>query len=225
MRKIFGCYLASLIIILATPGCKKEPVTDNPIDNVFNISFSRNALEYVNIPVGKYFIYKIPGDPTMDSVIVVSNDLVMVNMPRNDNMGFPEHNIERFRIRFNKYDSSFAGPATILSQWILATTIPAPLSPYDSTSTADLRLEFFSGPHIGQAIFYGTHDLAGTETLTVEGITYTNVIKTESDNGLPVSDPLYTKEIFYWARGVGIIKRISVGFNGYQSIMNLVRHN
>src|SRR6478672_5489400 len=214
MKKITGLFLILAAVVLITPGCKKDPDTENPVDNTYNVSLSRDALEYINFPVGKYFIYKIPGHIALDSVRVVSSGLDIVNLPKNVNTGFPEHNIERYRIRMNKYANSTGGTTMLITEWLWATTVPKALSPYANSTTADVRLEF-SGTSAGETVFFGRHNIPGTETLTVEGVTYTNVIKTETDNGLPVTDPNYKKNTFYWAKGVGIVRRETVSFNGF----------
>lgn len=223
MRQVIRLLFVLFTVAVLISGCQKDEVTDNPMDDVYNISFSRNALDYINIPVGKYFIYKVSGQIALDSVAVVSSQLDTVNMPRNDNTNFPEHNIERFRIRINQYQNNIGGPGTLITEWLRGTTNATPFSPYDSSSTADVRLEF-SNSTIGKTIFFATHNVTGS-TLTVEGVTYTGVVMAESDNGLPISDAAYKKNTFYWAKGVGIIKRVTVSFNGHEVTMTLLRHN
>jgi hypothetical protein len=224
MNKLLRLLPLSVIVLLVASGCQKDEVTENPMDHTFNISLSRNALEYVNIPVGKYFIYRVTGNSLLDSIRVVSNQLDTVNMPRNNNINFPEHNIERFRLKMDKYQVPIMGTGVLISEWVWSTTVPTPYNPYDSSSTADVRLEF-TGAGAGQLIFYGTHNLSPTETIVVEGVTYTGVIRTESNNGLTISNPNYQKNVFYWARGLGVIKRITTSFNGYEVTRTLLRHN
>lgn len=223
MNNIIRLLFLNSIITVSMISCKKDPVSGNSMDRVYNISFSRNALQYVNIPVGKYFIYQTPGFAIVDSVIVVSTLLDTVKFPRNNNTGFPEHNIERFSLKMNKYVNPIGpGGAPSITEWLKATTLPQASSPYDSSSTADVKLEL-TGLYAGQTVFYGTHNLSGTQTLVVEGVTYNGVIKTESDNGLPVSDANYRKNTVYWAKDIGIIKRITTVFNGHEIVSNLIR--
>lgn len=222
MRKINRLLLILAIIAAFLTGCKKDTdAFDDPIDNVFNISFSRNALEYVNIPVGKYFVYNVIGYVTLDSIVVTSSQLDTVHFARNDASNFPEHNIERLRLRMTKYNN-LAGGGTVSSEWLRATALPDFFNPFDSTTAADIELQL-SGTD--QNIFYAGESLTGAQTMVVQGITYTGVISTESDNGLATTDPLFQKNTFYWARGAGIIKRINVGFNGATTTWELLRHN
>lgn len=221
MRKLH--YLLTLFTsaIFFLTSCEKNPdEPDDPIDNVFNISMSRNALDYVNRPVGKYFIYKVTGILLLDSVVVTSNELDTVHLPRDNNNNFPEHNIERLRLRMTKYNVVSGG--TISSDWMKATALPNYFIPFDSTTTADVDLRITGTT---QTIFYARHNVTGTTTMTVEGVTYNGVVKAESDNGLPITDPAYEKNTFYWVKGLGVIKRVMVTFNGATTESNLLRHN
>ena len=212
--------LIPVIAITLTSCQKDDPVVINPVNSVFNISFSRNALAYVNIPVGKYFIYKTVATGVLDSVAVTSNQLSITNFPKNEASNFPEHNIESFRLTLTKYNN--IGGTYIPVQWIRAYATSDISTPYDSTSTADVKLEF-SGTD--QTIFYASHNVSGVQSLVVEGVNYPEVIKSESTNGFPATDPSYEKNVFYWAKNIGIIKRIITRPNGSQTEMNLLRHN
>jgi len=212
--------LAVLVIALAMQSCQKDPVMVDPMTRVFNIKMSPNALEYVNIPVGKYFVYKVPGYTALDSVVVTNNELAMVNFPRDNSNNFPEHNVQRLRLTMTQYIQTSGGMIT--TEWLKGVAMPEIFNPYDSTTTADVRLRF-SGTQ--QVIFYGAQNISGSLTMVVEGVTYTGVSKAESDNGLPISNAGYEKNTFYWAKGVGIIKRVVVNWNGATTEMNLLRHN
>lgn len=222
MRKITYFLAVFSLIAISMTSCQKDVAdVDSPVDHVYNISFSRNALGYVNIPVGKYFIYKVTGYSALDSVAVTSNELDTVNFPRDINFSFPEHNVERIRLRWTKYTPVFGG-GIVTSTWLRGGTVPGYFIPYDSSSTADVRL-VISGTD--QTMFFARDNLAGTQTLVVEGVTYQGVIRAESNNGLPITDPAYEKNEFYWAKGVGIVKRVVTTFNGTITEMSLLRHN
>jgi hypothetical protein len=213
-------FLIPVIAVVLTSCKKDDPAGINPINSVFNISFSRNALAYVNIPVGKYFIYKTVATGALDSVAVTANQLTVNNYPKNVASNFPEHNIESFRLTLTVYN--YINNMYIPIQWLKAAAVNDFYTPYDSSSTADVRLKF-SGTD--QTIFYASDNLAGVTSLTVEGVNYPEVIRSESTNGLPVTDISYEKNVFYWAKNIGIIKRIITKANGSQTEINLLRHN
>lgn len=60
--------------------------------------------------------------------------------------------------------------------------------------------------------------------MVVEGITYTSVIKNSEARGDPNSSN-YRKAVYYWAKGVGVIKReLKIGVGETKTEL-LVRHN
>ncbi|RYY50108.1 MAG: hypothetical protein EOO06_04880 [Chitinophagaceae bacterium] len=214
-------FLMLSIIIFSLTACEKDdPVAVDPMTRVFNVSFSRNALAYVNIPVGKYFIYKNVATGALDSVAVTTSQLGTTNFPKDVANGFPEHNMETYRSVFTKYN--LIGGVYIPVQWIRTYAITDFSTPYDSTSTADVRLEL-SGTD--QTIFYASHNVAGVQSLLVEGVNYPEVVKAESTNGFPVNDPSYEKNVFYWAKNVGIVKRVITRATGAPTELNLLRRN
>lgn len=62
-------------------------------------------------------------------------------------------------------------------------------------------------------------------TITVEGKIYNNVVVTINENGLDISNPAYQKTVYYWANGVGIIKRTTITTGGVAKTYTLLRNN
>ena len=63
-------------------------------------------------------------------------------------------------------------------------------------------------------------------SMTIEGKTYTNVISGGIDNTyMDINAPNYFKRTFYWAKGVGIVKRVIITTGGAIKTHTLLRHN
>ncbi len=62
-------------------------------------------------------------------------------------------------------------------------------------------------------------------TITIEGKTYNNVVVTNYFNGASIDNAYYKKTIYYWAKGVGIIKRTTITMGGAVKTYTLLRNN
>ncbi len=62
-------------------------------------------------------------------------------------------------------------------------------------------------------------------SITIEGKNYSSVIKGSSENVSDINDPDDEKRTFYWAKGIGIIKREIVTTGGVVKTHLLLRYN
>ena len=197
--------------------CKKEKTSSAP---VIHIQFTRNALDYVNIQQGKYFIYKDSATALADSVVATTSLLEKIFVPeyRGNFIIFPAHNIERLTIRL---DIKSANGGSF--QWFYGTAETTANFPIAS----DTAYIYLSGgeSNVMSEVFLRYHYQSSTETMAVEGVTYNNVVTDVNDSGLPVNSPNYRKTIYYWAKGVGIIKRTVITTGGVAKTYTLLRHN
>lgn len=200
-------------------GCKKEKditQTNN------HLSFSRNALDYINLNQGKYFIYKDSATLNTDSVIVTKSNLENIFYPENTANFFttPAHYAERFSLTLTKFTNIIGNTTLWLNASAEAVTFPL----YYNSDTADVYLSG-SETTSSSPVFFQSHTIQNALTVTVEGKTYANVTVTVFDCGLAINNSSYRFTIYYWAKGVGIIKRTLVTTGGIAKTATLLRNN
>lgn len=219
-----GIHIMTILsfIGLYITSCKKEKV---PVPIKFELRFSRNALSYVNIPVGRYFIYKDSASLQLDSVVVMNTKLQVFDKPGvfsgnwlEDWLGIGTPAIfssEKFDIQLSSWKNG------LISDWLTASCqlntyyLSAPVN---DTSAVSLRIQ-------KNMVFYQTHTGTKTYNITLEGKVYTDVNITNDNNGLEKTNPFYYESTYYWAKGIGVIKRtIKDGVKPEQTVY-LVRNN
>ena len=62
-------------------------------------------------------------------------------------------------------------------------------------------------------------------SMTIEGKNYSNVIMGSSEYLSDINDPEYEKRTFYWAKGIGIVKRQIITTGGAVKTQLLLRYN
>ena len=73
--------------------------------------------------------------------------------------------------------------------------------------------------------FYLGEDDPTNYSMIIEGKTYNNVVTTVYDRNLDINHPDYLKETYYWAKGIGIIKRELITTGGAVKTARLLRNN
>lgn len=208
---IFRC----LILFTLLVSCKKE----NTSDSIgYNLHFSTRALEYVKLTPGKYLIYKDSATSQLDSVVVSTSKLQTILIPEQTVNGIltPAHNKEYFTLELLKYNGVF------FNQWMTGFAFTPFDYPFKSVnnSVVDLRPTLVGG----STIFYMADTDQPNLTMTVEGKIYNNVVVTVYESGPDTSAPYYTKDIYYWAKGVGLIKRTFI-YEAQINTITLIRNN
>jgi hypothetical protein len=203
--------ICSLIIT-----CKKK---ENPDKKISEFLFSKNALGYINIPVGKYFIYKDSATGSLDSVVVTESRLEKIYNPAIAGSGWsfgtPEHYSEKFTLKLSAYATGSA------RNWISGTA-QAFASGFILVPSDTLSVNFYSDAKL---IFNHPHSGNPAYTLSIEGKTYSDVNITNVTSGLDITHPMFYEATYYWAKGVGLIKRrIKQGSEPVKTIL-LVRNS
>jgi len=189
--------------------CKKS--ADSPALETFN--FSKESLTYVQIPLNKYFIYKDSVSSNTDSVIVTQSALVTQLMPAHQSGGFfdpiqPAYNYQTFTLLLSKINGNtstdwFYGIANTDSY---VSPDGLLLRERDRSTNADKNYVFSQGSKI---ISPGSQIII--TNITIEGKDYSHVIQFTSSNGILPSSSSYHQYYlactYYWAKGIGIIKR------------------
>ena len=207
-------------------GCKKMAVHQPD-----QFSFSRHALGYVQLPLGKYLIYKDSASAQLDSVVVATSNLVNKYVPSYAGTSaqlwldsYSEYNYEAFHLVLSKYNGNqssnwFVG-ADSLDYGSFNGGIGGPQGPSASDT---FGVNLYELQNYFLTAFYCSNSQYSNLSMNIEGKTYSNVIETISASGNP-TDPGYKKIIYYWAKSVGIIKRTMIDASSIKTY-NLLRNN
>ena len=210
------------LLALFSIACNKQ--TDKPTDGSstftdFNFSFQKRDLDYVQIPKGTYFLYKDSASNNIDSVVVTSSQMEYNIHPAYTGTGLfdpnlPAYSYLNFSLQLKKFDGSneedwFYGIATTNNpKFILfgiGNLFPGLfLRERALSSNSDLQYGYYMLN--SDTVFNKTHIIP---KLLVEGMEYNDVLGFTSTNGIDSTKYPYRyyASSYYWAKGVGIIKR------------------
>ena len=202
-----------IIAIVATTiftaiGCKKE----NSEPAIAKSKLQISGLAYMQLTKGKYLIYKDSVSSDLDSVVVTNSSIKDVYSPPYDYLvlfipaTFPAYYYESFTLTLTKYNGM------LQSEWFNGSTTP-PIF-YNSIVNDSLPVQL-SEPD--KAIAFDNFNNRQISFLVVEGKTYTQVL--EYTWNTPNK-----KTTYYWAKTVGIIKRV-VTIAGVTKTQTLLRNN
>jgi len=201
-KNLFSIVACTLLFI----SCKKN--VDEPAQ-VIHINFSKEALAYVQMPANKYYIYKDSATGETDSVVVTKSTLETQLMPSQtyNILGlvglWPAYNYQTFTLVLSKIIGStstdwFSGIANAgYSYFIGANTDAAGVWLIERNRSATV----FDSPS-----FLIDHSKIISPTITLEGKDYSAVVQFTNSIGQP-SNQNYLAYTYYWAKGIGIIKR------------------
>jgi hypothetical protein len=218
-RIFFKSRLFTLLFCLATmlqlQSCKKDVPAD---EKTYTVSFSKHALEYVNLTEGKYFIYKDSATSQLDSVIVTKSKLEVVLYEPISFLSLisPARNYhDEFKLTLTK----FSGP--IQTDWLVGIAAAKIDDPPVSTNTAWLGLTSSDSLYM---FFSFSENEMPNDSITVEGRTYHNVVVTKWQNGFEETSPYFEKMTTYWAKDLGVIRREINTINEAVKTYTLVRN-
>jgi hypothetical protein len=218
MKPINMLILASLIILSS---CKKDPVKEESSTPVTDSTkFSRDALAYVQLTPGKYFIYKDSATSSQDSVVVTMSLLNTVYFQASSDAFFRynAHTQEKFNLVLTKFTDS------VQVEWFNgnADAFCDGLGINNNCNSAAVNL--MEG---GLFAFEGfVYSYPINLSVAIEGKMYHDVIIHDSwTPTVDINDPHYVHNIYYWAKGVGIIKRTNITTGGAVKTYTLLRNN
>ena len=201
--------------LLYLSSCKKHH--DAPIE----VRFSAESLLWAQLPLNKYFIYKDSASGTLDSVAVTESKVANFFAPAaKDTMGgywdMPAMNTESLTLLLSKFNG------TSQEDWFYGKAVA--FSRYSSNEGALFLSEQdrISNTNKGIAFIYQSVN-PGAVSVTIEGKTYPNTLIFSYDNNYSPTQAAYHKRTYYWAKGIGIIKREIRTFNSVKTDL-LVRH-
>lgn len=215
----FAIITFSSTLLFFALACKKNsPPPDEPV----TVKFSPEALEYVKLSPGKYLIYKDSASGVLDSVVVTQSLLEARIAPATVGTGYigldcPEYNYEFFTLALTQVNGNSI-------PWFIGRARSTEC-PYVNSDTAALFLREPDSYYAFSSVIEGNTDNYLIPSLVIEGKTYLNVIVHILFVALDINDPSYKKRTFYWAKGVGIIKRELIVPGGAIKTHTLLRHN
>ena len=213
MKRVF--YL--VIIFLVLESCSKEETKE-----VLYLKIDPEALKYIKFDPGKYYIYKDSSSGRLDSVLLTHNTLSTQRNPGTSSSwggGTPPYTTETIQIILHRFGDNVG------VNWFKADgqpVLPFSYPNYSSNDSASIILtEIINSPGGGVVQIHGAFSSTRTPfSLTVEGVTYPSVIL----GG--ISSPSYyanSLREFYWAKNVGIIKRV-LTLEDVRYVSTLIRH-
>ncbi|MEO8769077.1 MAG: hypothetical protein ABI402_03300 [Ferruginibacter sp.] len=206
MKYNHSILLLIFISSLLFQSCAKVTLTDNSSDETYHLSFSRHALDYVNLTEGKYFIYKDSVTSLIDSMIATESKLESTFVPK-VKLTFdyttwdetPAHYYEKYSLTLTKFTGN------VQTAWFRAGAETIFRKPYTSSDTIEVELNELSP--FSNALFKFSETNGPGISIVIEGKTYNDVFIATTDNGVQdTTSQYYTKDIFYWAKGIGLIK-------------------
>lgn len=225
MKKIVRFFFTSIVILFVA--CKKE--TPAQIDYpTTNVKLSPAALNFVQLPVGRYFIYKDSASGSTDSVSVTqsSNENLFHKGRVGSGCGWfcydpgePDYYYEKYSLTISSTSQEwFKGVASCDAN-------------YSSLAFAILgnpSMLVESNFNLYDAFWYpfttyGSRQYTSIPILTIEGNTYAEVHHFFSTNGLQPTDINYLGTTHYWVKGIGIIKKEIRTYNSIKTSL-LIRH-
>ena len=229
MKKIiFYCLTTSVLLMTS---CKKGLDLGgaggllsgilNP--NTVTIHFYQTALDYIQLPVNRYFIYKDSATGSMDSV-KVTQSVIETNFQAATSgyPGQPAVYSDVFKLTLTKFQALpptnqtwFNGIArsTTYGGFVSATIIDSNITLYNEQSNLLLFWHPFTS--------FGLRQYTYLSTMTIAGITYTSVQSFSYDNQLLPADINYQASVIYWVKGIGIIKKESRTYNSIKTSLLL----
>jgi len=166
------------------------------------------AMEYLQLPLNRYFIYKDSATAAIDSVRVTQSSTDVVTTAATSGYpGMPTINRDRYSLTLTKFQL----PATS-TVWCKGVANGSTFSGLVNATLTDTSIAFIETPYNLQTFWHsyfssGANVAVSIASLVVEGITYTDVKKFSTNNGLPPTDAGFIAITNYWAKGIGIIKR------------------
>lgn len=215
MKKYIFYYLSGLIFLSVS--CKKADfsgiysLSGNLNPNTVIMHFSQPALDYIQLPVNRYFIYKDSATGFIDSVRVTQS-VIETNFQQATSgyPGSPATYSDVYKLTLTKFT-----PPSTNQPWFEGTARGAGFLGFTSATIIDSNINFSNGQN-SLPVFWHPLTFSGFNqftrytylpTMSIEGITYTAVHLFSSSNGLPSTDVNYQASVFFWVKGIGIIKK------------------
>lgn len=229
MKKNLFYYLTISVLLLTA--CKKDKppqtVASYPTYPPSLLKLNPTALEFVQLPVNRYFIYKDSTTGSTDTVRVLQSSIETKFQP-----GIPPYVVsgwysyggydcyfEKFTLRLSKITGTYQDWfMSVVSAEGNGRTILSEYAPV----MIDSLFTFHNGNSNLSALWYpfsnrGIMLYKNIPNLTIEGTMYTDVYKFNESNGLQPNEVNYQEITHYWVKGIGIIKKEIRAYNSVKT--------
>lgn len=223
-KTIFYCITITVFILVA---CKKDKpdVINTPAPT---IKLNTAALDFVQLPVGRYFIYKDSATGFIDSVRVTQSifETFLHKGRTGTNCGWLCFDPGEAAFNFEKYSLTLGSTSQEWFKGIASTDNYYPSYYFNLLGNPAVVID--TNFNLADAFWYplqssGINLYTFLPSLTIEGNIYTEVHQFVYNNGLPASNAYYKRTVFYWVKGIGIIKKEIRTYNSITTSL-LVRH-
>lgn len=216
-----NCLLPVLVFLCLLTGCAKDGADDEPDYR----QFAPEALEYLTIPVGRYFIYEDSMTRERDSVVLQTCDLKKCFEPERKVMspGPLGHEETIPAYHYQEYTLSMAKPVKdTLENWLTATVsnqYSYAFSPF-SWEKVDLWGKELMGDQTERInrVFMYPYDPAYVtrfDMAVVGTMVYKDMLEVRATDGY---------SYHWWVKEVGIVKRVLYDPSSYNwQVLNLVK--
>jgi hypothetical protein len=171
--------------------------------------FSQQALAWADIPLNRYFIYKDSGSGQEDSVFCSTSNISEKLMPAIGSTPVSGANPAYY---YQEYDLKLTTRGQS-SDWFSGTDYSgAPVGdpPYNSSWIAFCGSDNYTpGVTCGFGFKFISDSSNYLRSINLNGKTYTDVVFTDCTDGASydTAQSWYFSNRYYWAKGIGIIKR------------------
>jgi hypothetical protein len=216
MKTIIILFLISIASLFIS--CKKDSGGNQT--PTIEVKLSAEGLAYIQLPINKYFIYKDSATGVTDSVVVTKSLVQNRYRPAAPaQYSLNAYNIEIYSLLLTKINTAGS------SEWFNGATVDVHLAYSVSTNSLEVDMRELN---YGRAFYYpipicNCSSPILIPSITVEGKTYTNVIANIASNYVIPSLPEYYRNVFYWAKGTGLIK-VERTTNATTKIFTLLRN-
>ena len=209
------------ILAILFQSCEKIGPDISVTSSSYSLKFSRKALDYVKLTEKKYLIYKDSASGHLDSVVVTKSSLENKYTPEEWYWygWYSAYYHENFSLTLTKFTGGVG------SEWFNGEAKLLISDPAYSTDIAPINLVTLDKFANSYTTFYLGEDDPTNYSMIIEGKTYNNVVTTVYDRNLDINHPDYLKETYYWAKGIGIIKRELITTGGAVKTARLLRNN
>lgn len=225
------CLLGFCVLFFAPLSCKKAQ-QEKPSEPAF-IQFDPGGLSYLPFKINDYFIYRDSASGILDSVVVteskIDKDVVPADIYQSPfgPVNYPAYYYQELSLSFTRFEG--------MSQqlWFHATAksnrfIMGPVTANSDSAFLSLSEEdtTFQGECFGYPVtpYYSPQNSVDTfSSFIIEGNSYSNVIFYSNSNTLDTPAQDFVRVTYFWAKGVGIIKR-QIKTRSVQETLTLVRH-
>jgi hypothetical protein len=235
MKKSIFNSLTALILILAS--CSKGGFTSDfnmgswgfPLDTpgtgiITNIvsSFYSPALDYIKLPVNRYFIYKDSASGSSDTIIVLKSVVEIQYNPPTHGYGWMNgYYYSTFNLDITNATGYNRINCTMQSKAPLRTDSVNIIDSNFMLTTGFTSIPVFWYPFVSRIVPYGQIQYTYIPTLLIEGVTYTEVHKFSSTNWHNPSQLGYLHTEFYWVKGIGFVKKVTADYYTTKTLLLL----